>query len=67
MEDLTPCVWKLALSYAPVEGWVIKSDVHGLLDGLSGAMCLPAYDGEIAHTDRILCNLPVLVEVDRGS
>ena len=47
----------LVLSYVPTEGRVINSDVHGLPDGPGGAMCLPAYDGEAVHTDRMSLGL----------
>ena len=53
-------MWKLVLSYVPVKGWVINSDVDGLHDGPSGAMCLPAYDSEAVHTDRMSCGLAML-------
>ena len=55
-------MWKLVLSYLPVEGWVINSDVHGLPDGPSGAMCLPGYDAEIVHTDTMSHGLAVMVD-----
>ena len=54
-------MWKLVVSYVPVEGWVINSDVHGLPDGPSGAICLPSYDGEAGHTDGMSHGLAVLV------
>ena len=55
-------IWKLVLSYAPVEGWVINLDVHGLSDCPGGAMCLPAYDGAAVHIDRMSHGLAVLAD-----
>ena len=52
--------------YIPVEGLVIDLGAHGLLNGPSDAMCLPAYYGEAVHTDRMSCGLAVLVDW-RGS
>ena len=46
-------MWKLAFSYVLVEGWVIDSDIHGLLDGPGDAMLLPAYDGEAIHVGKM--------------
>ena len=53
-------MWKLAFSYIPVEGWVIDPDVHGLLDGSSDTMCLPAYNNETVHTVRMPHGLALL-------
>ena len=57
-----PYVWKLVFSYIPVNGCVIDSDINGLLNGSGDAMCLPAYDGEAAHTDEMSCGLAMLVD-----
>ena len=43
------------------------SDVHGLPDHPCSAMCLPAYDGEAVHTDRMSDGLAVLVDGGRCS
>ena len=55
-------MWQLVLSYVSVEGCVINLDVHGLHDGSSGAMCLPTYDGEAVHIERISLGLAVLLD-----
>ena len=58
---------KLVFSYVHVEGWVIDQDVHSLLDGFSDAMCLPAYYGDTAHTDRMSLGLAVLIDGGGGN
>ena len=57
-------MWKLVFSYVTFEGWAIDPDVHGLLDGLSDAMCLLVYYGEAVYTDRMSHGQAVLR--DRG-
>ena len=42
-------------------------DEHGLLDTPDDAMCLPAYYGEIVHTDGMFHGLPMLVDGKGGS
>ena len=59
-------MWKLVFSNVSVEGWAIDLDIHGLLDGPGGATCLPAYDGEAAHTGRISCGLAMLLDGGGG-
>ena len=62
LQDLIPYVWKLAFSYIPLEVWVIDLDVHGLLDGPSDDICLPAYNNETVNTDKMSNGLVVLVD-----
>ena len=50
------------LSYCSINGWVINSDVYGLLDGPSGAMSLPAYNVEEVHTESMFHGLAVFVD-----
>ena len=60
-------MWMLVFSYIPFEGWVIGLDVHDLLDGPINTMYLPAYDGEVVHTDRITHGLAALIDERGGS
>ena len=56
--------WMWGSWYFPkflVEGWVIDTDEHGLLDGPGDAMYFPAYNGEAVHTDKVSCRVTVLV------
>ena len=55
-------MWRLVFSCVPVEGWVIDSDIHGLLDDPGGTLCLPAYDGEAVHTGNMYHDLAMLVD-----
>ena len=45
---------------------VIDLDVHGLLDGHSGAMCLTAYNGEAVHTDEMSHGMALFGRWGRG-
>ena len=62
-----PIYVDVGFSFALAKGWVIDLDVHGLLDGPSDTMCLPAYDGEAVHTDGISHGQAVLVDQGGGS
>ena len=50
-QDLIPNVGQLEFANFHVKGLIIDPDVHGLLDGPGGVVCLPASYGEIVHTD----------------
>ena len=50
-------MWKLVLSYVPVEGWVIDSAIHGLLEGHDDA-----YDGEAINAGKMSHSLTILVD-----
>ena len=49
-----------------VRGWIIEPDVHGLLDGPSGGVCLPAHNGEIVHTDVMPKCVIMVIDGERG-
>ena len=46
---------------------VIDLNIHGLLDSPGDAICLPAYDGEAIHADKMSHGLAVLVDREGGS
>ena len=50
-----------------VEGRVNNSDVHGLIDGPGGTMCLPSNGGETVYTGRMSHGLTILVGGEGGS
>ena len=51
LQDLIPDVGQLVLPEIPVEGSVIDSYEHGLLDGPDNPRCFPVSSGETVHTD----------------
>ena len=67
LQDLIPNVGKLVFLQVPVEGWVIDSDKHGLLDSPGNTMCFPACNGKAVHIDSISGRLAVLVNGGEGS
>ena len=57
----------MELPHVPVKGWIIDPDEHGLLDGFSDVVHLPAYCGEIVHTDAKQRGVTILIDGERGS
>ena len=45
----------------PIEGCVIDTNEHGLLDGPNTTVHFPAYSGKAVHIDRMSCGLAVSV------
>ena len=48
-------VGQLELATVLIEGWIIYSDVHDLLDGPCDVACLPTHSGEVVHPSVMTC------------
>ena len=48
-QNSVPNVWEIILPNISIQGRVVHSNVHGLIDGLSHAVLLPAYNFEVLH------------------
>ena len=50
----------------PVEGWVIYSDVHGLLYGPGNTLCLPIYYSKTLQIHWVSCGMAVIMNKGWG-
>ena len=61
LQDLIPDVQKLVFPQIPVEGRVIDSYEHHLLDGPGNPVWFHANNGETVHTDAVPCSMTMLL------
>ena len=65
-QDLIPYVRQLVLADVPIEGWIIDSDVHGLLDSSCDVVCLPTHNGEVVNPGMMTCGVGMVMDGERG-
>ena len=54
-------MWQLVFANISIQGWVIDSDYHSLLDGSGNALVFPAHYAEIVQRYFMACDVKVLM------
>ena len=61
-QDLIPYMGPIELAKAPIEEWIIDTDVHGLLEGLCDVLHLPTYYEEVVYPCVMICGVGMAID-----